>query len=154
MAAVANPIPDGYHSITPHLISENASRLIEFLKQAFDATEVNRMAGPDGRIMHAELKIGDSMVMIGEAAGEWKAMPASLALYVPNADATYKRALEAGAVSIKEPQDQFYGDRSGAVKDLAGNHWWIATHIEDVPPGELKTRAETWIRQRQSDRRP
>jgi uncharacterized glyoxalase superfamily protein PhnB len=146
----AKAIPDGYHSVTPHLINENASRLMEFLKQAFDATEINRMADPDGRVMHAEMRIGDSMVMIGEASGEWKPMPASIALYVENADATYKRALDAGAVSIREPQDQFYGNRSGAVRDLAGNHWWIATHIEDVPPGELKTRAEKWMKTRQS----
>jgi uncharacterized glyoxalase superfamily protein PhnB len=78
--------------------------------------------------------------------GEWKAMPASIALYTDNADALYKRALEAGATSIREPADQFYGDRSGGVKDPAGNHWWIATHIEDVPPNELKKRAEEWMK--------
>ena len=146
MAAGIIPIPEGYHSVTPHLINENASRLIEFLKQAFDAQELNRMSGPDGRVLRAEMQIGDSMLMIAEATGEWKAMPASLALYVPDADATYKRALDAGAVSLREPADQFYGDRSAGVKDLAGNHWWTATHIEDVPREELHLRAERWMK--------
>ncbi len=146
MATGIKPIPEGYHSVTPHLINENASRLIEFLKQAFDAQELNRLSGPDGRVIHAEIQIGDSMLMIGEATGGWKAMPASLALYVENADATYKRALDAGAVSLREPADQFYGDRSAGVQDLAGNHWWIATHIEDVPREELRLRGERWMK--------
>ena len=146
MASGIKPIPEGYHSVTPHLINENASRLIEFLKEAFGAQELNRLSGPDGRVLHAEIQIGDSMLMIGEATGEWKAMPASLALYVDNADATYQRALDAGAVSLREPADQFYGDRSAGVRDLAGNHWWIATHIEDVPREELRLRAERWMK--------
>ena len=140
-------VPEGYHTITPHLIVQGAPKLLDFLKQAFDAKEKYSLTGPDGAIMHAEVKIGDSMVMIGEAMGEWKAMPASIALYTDNADAIYKRALEAGATSIREPADQFYGDRSGGVKDPAGNHWWIATHIEDVSPDELKKRAEEWMKQ-------
>jgi len=86
--------------------------------------------------------------MIGQASNEWKSMPSSIALYVDNVDAVYKRALDAGAAPLKEPADQFYGDRSGAVKDLAGNHWWIATHLEDVPPEELKLRAERWMKER------
>jgi uncharacterized glyoxalase superfamily protein PhnB len=146
MAAGIKPIPEGYHSVTPHLINENASRLIEFLKQAFDARELNRLSGLDGRVLHAEIQIGDSMLMIAEATGEWKQMPTSLALYVEDADATYKRALDAGTVSLREPADQFYGDRSAGVKDLAGNHWWIATHIEDVPREELRLRAERWMK--------
>jgi len=140
-------VPEGYHTITPHLIVQGAPKLLDFLKQAFDAKEKYSLTGPDGAIMHAEVRIGDSMVMIGEAMGEWKAMPASIALYTDNADAVYKRALEAGATSIREPADQFYGDRSGGVKDPAGNHWWIATHIEDVSPDELKKRAEEWMKQ-------
>jgi PhnB protein len=148
MASASKWLPDGYHTVTPHLINENASRLIEFLKLAFDAEEINRLSGPDGRVMHAELKIGDSMIMIGEASVEWKSMPASIAIYVENADTTYKQALEAGAISLREPANQFYGDRSGGVKDLAGNHWWIATHIEDIPPEELRLRAEQWMKER------
>ena len=147
MAAKVKPIPEGYHTLTPHLIVQGASKLLDFMRAAFNAEEKYRLPGPDGLIMHAEVKIGDSMVMVGEATGEWKAMPASLALYTDNADALYKRALEAGATSIREPADQFYGDRSGGVKDPAGNHWWIATHIEDVPPEEIKKRAEEWMKQ-------
>ena len=147
MTSHIKSVPEGYHTITPHLIVQGAPKLLDFLKQAFDAKEKYSLTGPDGAIMHAEVKIGDSMVMIGEAMGEWKAMPASIALYTDNADAIYKRALEAGATSIREPADQFYGDRSGGVKDPAGNHWWIATHIEDVSPDELKKRAEEWMKQ-------
>lgn len=147
MPSQVKPVPEGYHTLTPHLIVQGAPKLLDFLKQAFDAKEKYSLTGPNGAIMHAEVKIGDSMVMIGEAMGEWKAMPASIALYTDNADALYKRALEAGATSIREPADQFYGDRSGGVKDPAGNHWWIATHIEDVSPDELRKRAEEWIKQ-------
>lgn len=148
MTTTTKALPKGYHNVTPHLINENATRVIEFLKRAFDAEEINRLSAPDGRLVHAEIKIGDSMIMIGEASGTWKAMPASIALYVENADATYKRALQAGATSLKEPADLFYGDRTGGVIDLAGNHWWIATHLEDVPPEELKLRAERWMKER------
>lgn len=95
----------------------------------------------DGTIMHAEVRIGDSVVMMGESGGEFTPMPASIHLYVEDTDATYKRALRAGATSLREPADQFYGDRSAGVKDLAGNHWWIATHKEDVSPEELEKRA-------------
>jgi uncharacterized glyoxalase superfamily protein PhnB len=97
--------------------------------------------------MHAEVKIGDSMVMVGEATDQWKPMPATIALYVEDTDAWYKRAPQAGATSVREPSDQFYGDRSAGVKDSAGNQWWIHTHIEDVPPEELQKRAEAWMKQ-------
>ena len=144
-----NPIPDGYHTVTPVLTVHGAAKLIEFLKQAFDAREVYRLPGPNGSVMHAEVKIGDSMVMLGEATDEWKPMPATVALYVEDVDVWYKRALGAGATSVREPADQFYGDRSAGVKDFAGNQWWIHTHIEDVPPEEIKKRSETWMKQRQ-----
>lgn len=137
-----NPIPDGFHTVTPALVVQGASRLIDFLKQAFEAQELFRMAYPDGTIMHAEVKIGDSIVMMGEARGEPKPMPCSLHLYVNDADAVYKRALQAGATSTMEPADQFYGDRSAGVRDPSGNQWFIGTHKEDVPPEELKKRAE------------
>ena len=87
------------------------------------------------------------MVMVSNASGEWKSMPASIAIYVENVHATYQRALEVGAISLREPTDQFYGDRSAGVKDLAGNHWWIATHLENVPPEELRLRAEQWMKE-------
>jgi uncharacterized glyoxalase superfamily protein PhnB len=141
------PIPEGYHTVTPYLVVEGAAKLIDFLKQAFDAQETFRMPKPDGTIMHAEVKIGDSMVMIGEGSEPWKPMPSVLHLYVNDADAVYKRALQAGATSTMEPKDQFYGDRHGGVKDPAGNMWWIATHKEDVPPEELKKRAEAFMKQ-------
>ncbi|MGH7848003.1 MAG: VOC family protein [Candidatus Binatia bacterium] len=144
----AKAIPDGYHAVTPYLVVQGAARLIDFLKQAFDAQETFRMPTADGTIMHAEVKIGDSMLMMGEASEQWKPMPASMYLYVTDSDAVYKRALQAGATSIMEPADQFYGDRHGGVKDPSGNMWWIATHKEDVAPEELKKRAEAFIKQK------
>ncbi len=142
-----NPIPKGFHTVTPVLTVREAAKLIDFLKQAFDAEEVYRLDGPNGTVMHAEMKIGDSIIMAGEATDQWKPMQATVALYVRDADEWYQRALRAGATSVREPSDQFYGDRSAGVKDFAGNHWWIHTHIEDVPPEELKKRAEVWMEQ-------
>ncbi|HEX9444295.1 MAG TPA: VOC family protein [Candidatus Binatia bacterium] len=143
----AKPIPEGYHTVTPCLVAEGAAKLIDFLKQAFGAEERFRMARPDGGVMHAEVKIGDSMVMLGDANEQWKAMPGVIYLYVDDADAVYRRALDAGAASVMAPVDQFYGDRHGGVKDFAGNLWWIGTHKEDVPPDELKRRAEAFMKQ-------
>jgi len=137
-----NPIPDGYHSVTPYLTVQGVAKLIDFLKQAFAAQEIERMTRPDGAIGHAEVKIGDSIVMMGEAGGERKPMPGAIYLYVNDTDATYKRALQAGAVSTMEPMDQFYGDRSAGVKDPSGNQWWIATHKEDFSREELAKRAQ------------
>jgi PhnB protein len=135
------PIPEGYRALTPYLVVHGANRLLEFMKQAFQAEVVFSMPAPDGTIGHAEVKIGDSMLMLGEASARWPAMPAALYLYVPDCDAVYRRALEAGAVSIMEPADQFYGDRHGGVRDASGNIWWLATHKEDVPPDEIARRA-------------
>lgn len=134
--------PDGYHSITPYLVVDGAARLIDFLVQAFDAEERERFAAPGNRVGHAELRIGDSVVMLGDARPEHPAMQAMLYLYVDDVDATYQIALSAGAKSVQAPQDHFYGDRSGGVKDPCGNVWYIATHIEDVSPVELKRRAQ------------
>ncbi len=134
-----NPIPEGHHTVTPFLRVADAAKLIDFLKQAFAATETFRMDGPDGTVAHAEVKIGDSIVMIGQApAGQ--AMQAMLHLYVPDTDAVYRSAMAAGATSIREPADQFYGDRSGGVRDICGNEWWMATHIEDVSQEEMERR--------------
>jgi uncharacterized glyoxalase superfamily protein PhnB len=141
------PIPDGYHSVTPYLVVQGADKLIDFLKQAFAAQESERLTRPDGTIGHAEVRIGDSIVMMSEASGEWKPMPSAMYLYVNDTDATYKRALQAGAVSTMEPTDQFYGDRSAGVKDLTGNQWWIATHQEDLSPEELARRAKAVMKQ-------
>ncbi len=140
-------IPDGYHSVTPHITVQGASKLLDFLKQAFDAKENYRMAQPDGTVMHAEVRIGDSIVMAGEARGQAKAMPSSLYLYVADVDAVYRRALQAGATTTMEPADQFWGDRTACVKDPAGNQWMIATHKEDVSPEEIRRRAEAFMKQ-------
>lgn len=141
------PIPDGYHTVTPHLTVHGASKVLDFVKRAFDAKELFRLAHPDGTLMHAELKIGDSMVMLGEARDGCQPMPSTLYLYVPDADAVYKRALQAGATSTMELADQFWGDRMGAVKDPAGNQWMIGTHKVDVSPEELRKRAEALVMQ-------
>jgi PhnB protein len=141
------PKPDGYHSVTPYLVVPGVAKLIDFLKQAFDATEIERMAKPDGSIMHAEVRIGDSVVMMGEAGGKFQPMPAMVYLYVDDTDASYRRALQAGATSVMEPADQFYGDRNAGVRDPSGNMWWIATHKEDVPREEMAKRAEAAMSQ-------
>lgn len=135
------PIPEGYHTVTPYLVVPGAGRLIEFLKEAFKAEEVERMSQPDGTVMHAEVRIGDSIIMMGESSDKFPAMPAAIYLYVPDIDAVYKRALAAGAASTMEPANQFYGDRNAGVKDPSGNLWWIATHVEDVPREEMAKRA-------------
>ena len=132
-----NPIPEGYHTLTPYLYMKEAARFIEFVKAAFAAEELDRMPGPDGTIAHAALRLGDSMLMLSE--GEPK--PAALFLYVADVDATYRRALAAGAVSTAEPMDQFWGDRYASVTDNWDNMWQIATHIEDLSPEEMMKRA-------------
>jgi PhnB protein len=132
MVMAVKPIPDGYHSITPYLVSQGVPALIEFLMKAFDATVIELFPRPDG----------NSPVMMSEANAVHPPMPCTLYLYVHDVDATYQRALEAGATSVMPPMDQFYGDRSGGVKDASGNYWWIATHKEDVSLEEMKRRAE------------
>lgn len=135
--------PDGFGTVTPYLTVEGADKVIDFLKKAFDVTEVSSChTTPEGKIMHAEVKIGDSWIMLGEAGGECKASPSNLYVYVKDTDKTYKQALSAGGISTMEPADQFYGDRNAGVKDPAGNTWWIATHIEDVSPEEMEKRAK------------
>jgi PhnB protein len=133
--------PDGYHTVTPYLVVTGAAGVIAFLEKTFDAALVMRLDAPNGRIGHAEMRIGDSVVMLGDAHGEHKPTQAMLHLYVPDVDAAYQRALAAGASAVQAPKDQFYGDRSGGVRDMSGNLWWIATHIEDVAPDELQRRA-------------
>lgn len=124
------PIPDGYHTVTPYLLIRGVPEYIEFLKMAFDATEVMRTKGGAGGL-HAEVKIGDSHVMMGDNFKR-PTQPVTIHLYVPDADAAYKRALAAGASSVQEPTDQPYGDRSAGVTDPFGNTWFVATHIKDV----------------------
>ena len=135
------PVPDGYHTVTPYLRVKGAANLIGFMKDAFGAEQTFRMDGPGGAVMHAEVRIGDSMVMLGDATPELDPVKSSIHLYVNDADAVYKRALQAGATSLREPADQFYGERSAGVRDAFGNEWWLATHIEDVSPEEIQRRA-------------
>ena len=136
------PIPDGFHSVTPFLVIYKIKECIEFMKKAFDAKEVYKMEGPDGVIMHAEVKIGNSMIMMGEASEKYPPLHGALYLYVEDVDKTYQNAINAGATSNMAPADQFYGDRTSGVNDPFGNKWWIGTHIEDVSPEEMKKREE------------
>jgi len=142
MASKVKPIPDGYHSVTPILMVDRAAQLIDFLKQALGAKEKERFTNPTGKIAHAEVTIGDSVVQLSDAMGEWEPIQVPLLVYVPDADAAYERALKAGATSVREPMDAFYGDRTAGVKDAFGNTWWIATHTEDVSREEIERRAE------------
>jgi uncharacterized glyoxalase superfamily protein PhnB len=137
------PVPQGYHSVTPYLIVEGAPKLVEFLKRTFNAEETVRMDGPNGRVAHAEVKIGDSIVMMADATPENKSNQSQLYIYIDNVDTIYKKALEAGATSVTPPTDQFYGDRSASVKDPTGNIWGIATHVEDISPEEMERRMKT-----------
>jgi PhnB protein len=148
-------IPEGYHSITPYLIIKGATAAINYYKKVFGATERMRMDGPAGTIGHAELVIGDSTVML---ADEYPDMghrspksiggtPVSLVLYLDDVDAVFKRAVDAGARSVRPVENQFYGDRMGTLEDPFGHMWSIATHVEDVPPEEMKRRADEMAKQ-------
>ncbi len=124
--------PEGLHSVNPYLHPLRAEPLISFLKRAFDGQEEAKYASPDGVVHHAVVRVGDSVVEMGEAQGKYEPMPAMFYLYVPNVDAVYQQAVAAGAKAFQEPADQFYGDRSAGVRDNFGNTWYIATHIKDV----------------------
>ncbi len=136
----ANTIPAGYHTVTSYLTVAGAAELIAFLKQAFAAREKERLTQPDGTIGHAEVTIGDSVIMLGEPKKDCKPMAGAFYLYVDEVDAIYQRALSAGATSAMEPADQFWGDRTATVHDRFGNIWHMATHIEDVSHQELEKR--------------
>jgi len=151
-----NPIPEGYRTLTPSLRIRGAARAMEFYKQAFGAEEVCRMAGPDGQsIMHAELKIGDSMVMLCDEMPQWGALgPASLNgtsvgihVYTPDVDAAVRRAEAAGATVIMPPADMFWGDRFAKLKDPFGHEWSIATHKEDLTPEQMAPRMEAAMKE-------
>jgi PhnB protein len=145
-----NPIPNGYHTVTPYLVVRGAAKMIEFAKKAFGADIVGEpMKRPDGTIMHAQIKIGDSHIMVSDASAQNQPMQSMLYIYVPNVDAVYQRAVAAGGASMMEPMDMFYGDRSGGVKDPTGTQWFIGTRKEDVAPQELKKRAEAHLKSQQ-----
>jgi PhnB protein len=135
-------IPDEYHRVTPYLIADGAAGLIDFMKQAFGANERSRMPMPDGKIAHAELTIGDSVVMLSDGSEQFGPMPAMLHMYVEDVDGAYRQALEAGATRVREPENQFYGDRSATVRDRWGNLWSLATHVEDVSEEEMMRRMQ------------
>lgn len=149
MASRVKAIPKGYHSVTPHLSIKDAPRAIAFYKEAFDAVEMMRIMQPDGRVGHAELKIGDSPIMLSSEFPEMGVRspqtlggsPVSIHLYVKDADAVFNRAVAAGATVRRPVADQFYGDRSGGVEDPFGHVWWISTHKEDLSPEEIERRA-------------
>ncbi|MBP1771878.1 MAG: phnB [Holophagaceae bacterium] len=135
-----SPVPEGYRMVTPYLVVADGEGLLAFLRSAFQAEVVSRSLRADGSIANAEVRIGDSMVMLAEAREPWTPMPTGFYLYVPDTDAVYRAALAAGGSSLLEPSDQFYGDRNAGVQDPWGNNWWIATHIEDVDEAEIQRR--------------
>jgi len=145
MPAKRKPIPDGFHSVTPHLVCAGAAEAIEFYKKAFGAVEVARLPGPGGKLMHAQIRIGDSPVMLMEEMPEWetlgpkalKGSPVGIHLYVEDADALVARAAKAGAKVTMPVSEQFWGDRYGIVLDPYGHRWSVATHVRDVTPKEM-----------------
>ncbi|HZI17439.1 MAG TPA: VOC family protein [Pyrinomonadaceae bacterium] len=149
MSGKANYVAEGFHNVTPYLCVSDAARAIEFYKEAFGATEIMRMEAPDGKIGHAEVRIGDSIVMIADEFPELSfrspqsvGVSAHFMLYDEDVDARVERAIAAGAKLTRPVADQFYGDRTGSVEDPFGHHWYIATHLEDLSPEEVKRRGD------------
>jgi PhnB protein len=146
---MVKPIPDGYRAVTPYLIFNDAGGAIEFYKKALGATEVMRLEDPSGKVHHAEIKIGDSRIMLADEHPEIQALspktiggsPVSMHVYVEDIDAAVERAVKAGAKLVRPVADQFYGDRTGGVEDPFGYRWFIATHKEDLTMGEIRRRA-------------
>jgi PhnB protein len=143
-----SPIPPGYHSVTPYLIVDGAARALDWYAKAFGARETMRLSGPDGRVGHAEIEIGDSRIMLADetpehdakAPGAFGGSPVSLHLYVPDVDVTMAKAVAIGAEVKSKPENKFYGDRMGSLCDPFGHTWHITTHIEDVPVEEIERR--------------
>jgi PhnB protein len=155
MPSNVKPIPDGHHTVAPYLAIKNAVGALEFYKKAFGATETYKLIVPDGRLGHAELRLGDSLIMLsdefpefgGKAPEALGGSPVSIHLYVEDVDAFVKRAVAAGAREVKPVADQFYGDRSGQLEDPYGHLWWVATHKEDVAPEEMQKRVRALFAQ-------
>ncbi len=149
---MAKPIPEGYHSVTPYLIIKGATEAIDFYKKAFGATELFRMPAPEGKIGHAEIKIGDSPIMLADESPEmgYKSpqslggSPISIMIYVADVDTVFKQAIAAGGKEQRPVKDQFYGDRSGTLEDPFGHVWHVATHKEDVSPEEMERRMKSY----------
>jgi PhnB protein len=135
------PVPEGYHTVTPWIISRDTAGVIDYMTQSFGAEELARVVGEDGAIGHAEVRVGDSIVMLFDARPHWPPTPAFLRLYVADADETHRRAVAAGGTSVTEVTHMAWGDRGGRVRDPFGNLWWIQTRIEDVSPEEMERRA-------------
>jgi len=158
MAKKAQAIPKGHHSVTPSLIVAGAAKAIDFYKKAFGAEELMRFAGPDGSIMHAELRIGDSIIMLGDEMPDQGVKgpksiggsPVSFFMYGENVDAAWKKAVDAGAKPIMPLADQFWGDRTGCLEDPFGHQWWLAQHIQDLTQEELQRNAESFFSQMQT----
>jgi uncharacterized glyoxalase superfamily protein PhnB len=134
------PVPEGFHTVTPYLVVSDPALLIDFLKAAFDAQEIERSVEASGRVAHARVRVGSSMVMMGGATAKRPPQPSMLYLYVQDTEATYLAAMQAGGESLMKPMLQFYGDLNAAVLDPCGNQWWIATHVKDVSPEEMAER--------------
>ena len=157
MAKAKSPVPEGHHTVTPQLVMNNAAQAIDWYKKAFGAEEVARAEGPDGKIMHAEVRIGDSRIMLNDEMGGGKGpkafggSPASLWIYVEDCDAVFNRAVAAGAKVSDSPMgrmsDQFWGDRCGTLTDPQGYSWTIATHKEDLTRQEIEQRQAEWMKQ-------
>jgi PhnB protein len=152
VGTVPQPIPEGYHTLTPYLAVDNATAAIDFYGRAFGAKERLRMPGPDGQIAHAELEIGDSLIMLSDPFPQSSAKPpkelggvsAAIFMYVDNVDELINKAVDAGATLVSAPEDQFWGDRFGSIQDPFGHSWQIATHVEDVSPEEIEKRSQEW----------
>lgn len=150
MSNKVNPIPPGYHTITPYLIVDDGANAIEFYKKAFGAKEIMRFGKPDGKIGHAEMQLGDSKFMLGDACPQmgasspktYKGSPISIHLYVEDVDNFVAKAVEAGTTLVRPVEDMFYGDRAGALEDPFGHTWYVATHVEDVTDEEIRQRSK------------
>ena len=157
MAKKAAATPQGYHTVTPSLFVAGAAKAIEFYKKALGAEELMRFPGPDGKIMHAEIKVGDSIIMLadempdmgGKGPKSIGGTPVSFFVYGENVDAAWKRAIDAGAKEIVPLADQFWGDRTGCLEDPFGHQWWLATHVQDLTPEEIRKNAEAHFSQMQ-----
>jgi PhnB protein len=136
--------PQGWQNVIPYLMAQDARGVLSFAQEVFGAELIEVVEREDGSVMHAELRIGDSIVMVAQGNERFPALPAMLYVYVEDCDAVYQKGLAAGATSLREPTTEFYGDRSGGFGDSSGNQWWVATHVEDVTPEEMERRVTEW----------